>query len=146
MLTERVSVPVAPALRAVMSLRVLIGPREDRGETPGGRARRVPILGGSFEGPNIAGRVCAGGADEQVLRSDRVVEIDARYEIEVNDGAIISVRNRGIATRTFAHAAPVFLAPAGAHDWLNRNFFVSTVHEREGGGAVEVHVFAMEPA
>lgn len=134
----------APVLRFVIGLEVMIGAREDLGDTPRGRARRVPILGGTFHGPGMAGRVRSGGADEQIVRADRVVEIDARYEIETEDGAVIAVRNRGIATSAGAHARPVFTAPPGPYDWLNRTFFVSTVRQQEGGRAVDVHVFAVE--
>lgn len=69
---------------------------QELGETGKGSRRIVPITGGSFEGPNIKGTVVAGGYDWQLLRADGVVEIDARYLLQTNEGDLITVVNTGL--------------------------------------------------
>jgi Protein of unknown function (DUF3237) len=55
----------------------------------------VPITGGTFSGPQIAGRILPGGADSQFVEPDGLTFVDARYVIET-DGIRIGVRNQGI--------------------------------------------------
>ena len=45
-------------------------PTREIGRTPYGMRRRIPIIGGTFEGPRIRGRVLPGGADWQLQRAD----------------------------------------------------------------------------
>ena len=68
---------------------------QELGETPQGCRRIIGITGGRFSGAKLSGRVLAGGADWQVIRSDGVADLDARYTLETDDGALIYVRNRG---------------------------------------------------
>ena len=69
------AVPQAPKLTLAMTLRVQVGPPMELGEVPKGRRRIIPILGGTFEGPNIRGKVLAGGADWQIVRADGLAEL-----------------------------------------------------------------------
>ena len=71
-----------------------LAPTLNLGDSPLGERRMVPITGGSFEGPNIRGNVLPGGADRQLIRKDGVRQLDALYELQADDGAIITVRNR----------------------------------------------------
>jgi hypothetical protein len=66
------------------------------GESSHGLRRVVPITGGTFEGPNIRGRVLPIGADFQYVRPDGVLAVEARYTLETSDGVLIRVPNRGI--------------------------------------------------
>src|SRR5476651_18566 len=66
------------------------------GKTAKGIRKVVPITGGSFEGPNIKGKVVAGGYDWQLLRADDIVEIDARYMLQTDDGDLITLMNTGL--------------------------------------------------
>jgi hypothetical protein len=75
--------PQAPALQPpkltlAMTLRVEVGPPMELGEVPRGRRRIIPILGGTFEGPNIRRKVLPGGADWQIVRADGLAELDTR--------------------------------------------------------------------
>jgi hypothetical protein len=66
------------------------------GPTPYGERRIVQILGGRVEGPRLSGRILPGGADWQIIRSDGVADLTARYTIESDAGARIYVRSDGM--------------------------------------------------
>ncbi|WP_370206307.1 DUF3237 domain-containing protein [Pararhodobacter marinus] len=114
------------------------------GQTPLGRRQVIPIEpGGPFTGARISGRMI-GGFDWQIIRDDGVTEVEATYLLETDDGVRIECRNRGmrhaapeVAQRMMSGAevdpaeyyfrtTPVFYAPAGRYDWLNRSVFVCT--------------------
>ncbi|WP_163279680.1 DUF3237 family protein, partial [Enterobacter hormaechei] len=52
--------------------------------------------GGTVEGAGIRGRVLPGGADFQVIRPSGLTELQARYVIETQDGALVYVENNGL--------------------------------------------------
>ena len=74
----------------------------------GGR-RIIPIAGGEFSGPKLRGKVLPGGADWQVLRDDGVAELEARYTLRTDDGALIYVRNHALR-----HGPPEVMAALAA--------------------------------
>jgi hypothetical protein len=134
----------APQLEFVFEARVNVAPPIDLGETPRGRQRMIPILGGAVEGPKFRGQVLAGGADWQILRPDGVAELTARYVIRAEDGNQIAVVNRALRhappainarllagekvdpALVYFRGAPSFASASPAHDWLNRSVFVCT--------------------
>jgi len=66
------------------------------GMTPYGERRIINILGGRVDGARLSGRILPGGADWQIIRSDGVADLDARYTIETEAGARILVSSRGL--------------------------------------------------
>lgn len=86
----------APELEFICEARVTVDPPQDLGDVGKGGRRVVPITGGAFVGPHLRASVLAGGADWQVLRSDGVAELEARYTLHTDDGALIYVRNLGL--------------------------------------------------
>ena len=125
--------PAAPKTEFAFEALVDIGPTRMLGKGPLGERRIVPITGGSFEGPRLRGKVLAGGADRQLVRADGVTQLAATYELETEDGAVISVLNKvtsyqppGGAPR-YLFSALEFAAPEGPHDWLNKAVFVGTL-------------------
>ena len=136
------------ATRQVLAIRADIGRPVQIGASDQGVRRYIPITGGEFTGAEIRGRVLPGGADWQLERADGVTEIDAHYAIEADDGAIIIVRNRGIADRTgdapYVRTTPRFQAPVGTHDWLNRRLFVGTIVPARDFSHVMVSVFQVD--
>jgi hypothetical protein len=95
----------APELRFAFQAEVEIGAPLDFGETQNGHRRVIPILGGLVTGERLQGRVLPGGADWQILRPNGSAELDARYSIETDQGALIYVVNRGMR-----HGPPEVLA------------------------------------
>jgi hypothetical protein len=66
------------------------------GQTPYGERRIINILGGRVDGERLAGRILAGGADWQIIRTDGVAVLEARYTIETAAGARILVYSDGV--------------------------------------------------
>ena len=130
--TAQANDPVVPSLRLVFTARVQIDRLRVIGPIPGGEGRVVPITGGDFEGPNIRGKVMAGGADWQTVRPDGVTELAAHYGLETDDGAIIQVQNNVVIAPMgevrLARSTLRFSAPGGLHDWLNKRVFVGTIN------------------
>lgn len=137
-------------VQARVAAPVLVGP------TPAGLRRVVDILEGSFDGPLLRGAILPGGADWQIVRPDGVVELHARYLLRTHDGVLVQVNNRGLrhgpeeVLRRIAeggHAdpgeyyfrtTPVFEAPSGPYEWLNRNIFVATAVRASLGVTVRI--------
>ena len=125
--------PTPPELAFVYEARVDIGERRALGATPMGERFIIDILGGDFEGPLLRGRVLPGGADRQLLRPDGVKQLHAVYEMQTDDGAVLTIDNRVVIDETatpqrYARSVVAITAPAGPHAWLNRRVFVGTVH------------------
>jgi hypothetical protein len=85
-----------PKLAFIFAARVTVDAPLDLGDVGKGVRRIVPIIGGDFSGPRLRGEVLPGGADWQVLRSDGVAELEARYTLRTDDGALIYVRNHAL--------------------------------------------------
>ena len=66
------------------------------GRTPYGERRVIDIRGGRVSGDKLNGRILPGGADWQIIRSDGVADIRARYTIETDAGAHILVSSEGL--------------------------------------------------
>lgn len=142
---------MTPTAEFAFSAHVLLEPTTEIGRTPYGIRRRIPIIGGTFEGPRIRGRVLPGGADWQLQRADDYTLLAADYMIEAEDGAKIHVSNRGLtntrvkgASARYLRTVPEFEAPTGPHEWLNQSMFVGSLEAVTGGPpSVIVHVFRL---
>ncbi len=128
--------PVAPQLSLIWTAVVDIAPREDWGTTPKGQRYVVPILGGKvFSGPGIdglSGVVLPGGADRQLVTSDGFKTLDALYEMQMDDGSVLTVRNRVRIDETvvpdpYKMSVIDVTAPVGKLEWMNRRIFVGTL-------------------
>jgi hypothetical protein len=98
-----------PGLELIFAADVRVGAPLDLGDVGKGGRRIVPITGGEFSGPDIRGTVVPGGADWQILRSDGVSELEARYTLQTDDGTLVLVRN--LALR---HGPPEVMAALAA--------------------------------
>lgn len=110
----------------------------------------VAVVGGEISGPLLSGHVVPySGGDWPRIWDSGLVEFEAHYLLEADDGTPIYIHNRGIAwsspevlarleagedvapEETYCRITPRFEAPQGPHDWLNRTVFVG-VAERRG--------------
>ena len=44
----------------------------------------------------VNGKVCAFGADFQIIRPNELIELEAKYAFETDDGAVVYVENKGL--------------------------------------------------
>ena len=108
-------------LRHAFRLDVELRPAVEVGPTHAGMRRVIPITGGRFHGERIQGVILPGGADWNVIRPDGITHLWARYEIQADDGAVISVINEGIGRVTPEQMAHIFSChPAQVQDWYTR--------------------------
>jgi hypothetical protein len=147
----------APRLEFIFAARVTVDAPLDLGDVGKGHRRIVPITGGEFSGPNLRGTVLAGGADWQVIRGDGTAELDARYTLRTDDGALISVRNmalrhgppdvmaelaagRPVAPGSFYfRGATFFETGAKPYAWLTKHIIVCTGHREPALVKVEFY-------
>ena len=128
---------------------VTLAPATPVGDTPKGKRNRIPITGGTFQGPRIKGKVLAGGMDWQLIRADGFLEVYAEYMMQADDGALIHVVNSGLISMRpgtpYVRTTPVFEAPNGPHAWLNEAVFTGTIGAppKEAGPAVLIRVFKL---
>jgi hypothetical protein len=87
---------IPPKLAFAFSVRVIVGPIQDLGQTARGHRRIVDILGGTAEGPRFQGEILPGGADWQIVRADGTIEVVARYTIRSRSDALVYVQNDGL--------------------------------------------------
>ena len=131
-----------PELEHVADLVVRIGAPIEIGRIAGNLRRVIPIAGGEIFGPRIHGKVLPGGADYQVMRSDGVTDLHARYVIETEDGQLIYVENSGVRygppeliekirrgeavdpTLIYFRSTPRFETAAPGYEWLMQNVFI----------------------
>jgi len=127
---------VLPRTELVYEALFDLAPTLQLGASPFGERRIVPITGGRFEGPGLRGKVMPGGADRQLVRSDGAVNLDAVYELETDDGVVLSVRNRVLSRQPkeppnaprYAFSTIDIVAPDGKYGWLNDWVYVGTLH------------------
>ena len=147
-------------LELLLRAEITLAPAQELGDSPLGRRRIIPITGGTFRGERLSGRVLPGGADWQVIRSDGVAELDARYTLETEDKALIYVRNFGyrhgpaeVIQRLAAgepvdpalyymRTTPRFETGAERYRWLNRIICVASGARRKA--AVELDVYEVK--
>ena len=149
-----------PGFDWIGTVEVAVGPPQQVGPVRGGERLIIPILGGRIEGPRLAGEVLPGGADFQLLVTDDLAELDARYVLETDGGDLIYVTNHALRTGPaelmarlrrgesvdpadiYFRCAPRFRAVAGRWEWLNSRLFVGTGERHPG--EVRLDVFAVE--
>jgi len=140
--------PQPPKLSLAMTLTVQVGPPTELGEVPRGRRRIIPILGGTFEGPGVRGKVVPGGADWQIVRADGLAELDTRYLLQTDAGSLVYIQNAGIRhappdvtkkllagqpvdpSQVYFKTVPTFETSAPELQWLTRSIFVGTGERR----------------
>ncbi len=134
-----------------------VPPPLDLGETPFGRRRIARVVGGTFEGPKIKGRVLDGGGDWLLLRRDGVLQLDVRIALETDDKQHIYMTYRGyrhgpkdVIERVnkgeavdpslyYFRSTPYFETGSDKYAWLNGICAVAT-GTRQASGPV-YHVF-----
>jgi Protein of unknown function (DUF3237) len=116
---------------------------------------------GTIEGPLLRGRVIPmSGGDFPLVRADGVIDFDARYLLEAEDGTVIYMQNRGfrwamtpeIAEKMsrdepvahedyYMRVLPKFDVPEGPHAWMGKHVFIGVAEKVPG--ANRIHYFVV---
>jgi hypothetical protein len=146
--------PPAPSCVPLWHAAVDIGEREPLGRSPLGERWIVPILGGPFWGAPgheaLCGVVRPGGADRQLQLAEGHRRLHALYELQVDDGTVLTVLNQVTIDETrsgerYAIGHLEVTAPAGPHEWLNHRKIVGTLQVlRPERSAVLIRTFVVE--
>lgn len=133
-----------PSLEFIFEAKVTLDTVQELGITTYGKRRIIPITGGSFEGPNIKGSIVPGGADWQTVRADGTADLEARYTLKTDDGALIYIQNRGIRhakpevlkrmargekvdpSEYYMRTSATFEVAEGKYNWLTKTVIIST--------------------
>ena len=143
--------------RFVFTITVEIGDVTTAGETGHGVRRIIPITGGTVKGEGINGKVCAFGADFQVIRPNELIELEAKYAFETDDGAVVYIENKGIRfgpvellqklkrgepvdpRLIYFRTAPKFETGSEKYRWLMENLFIGSAARHADRVVIDVH-------
>lgn len=146
-----------PALEFVAEVSAIVAAPVVVGTGPLGERRMVPVLGGRVDGPRMAGEILPGGADYQLIRSDGVAEIEARYVVRLDGGGLVYVVNTGLRhaapddmarllrgervppERVYFRTAPRFETDVPGFGWLARSLFVGFGERDPEAVRVRIH-------
>ena len=145
------------ATRYVFTITARIGAVTSAGQSEAGERRIIPIVGGEVRGKDLNGKVSAFGADYQIVRRDGSIELEAKYALESDDGAVIYVENRGIRTgppeliarlnrgeavdpaQIYFRTVPKFETGSARYRWLMQSLFVASAARHVDRIVVDVH-------
>jgi hypothetical protein len=149
--------PFQPVLEHAFSISIeLTGFRQVEPTALGDTRAAIYAASGEITGPKLNGRVVPmSGGDFPLVRPNGVIDFDARYLLEADDGTIIYMQNRGfrwartpeIAARMsrnepadpseyYMRVSPKFDAPAGPHEWLTKHMFVGVAEKLPGANFI----------
>jgi hypothetical protein len=125
--------------RPLMLLRLTTSATEEMGSTQHGKLSIFPVIGGSFEGERLRGKVLAGGADWVTAVADGTFELDLRVTLETDDGALIHMTFTGVRNDAshYFRTLPRFETAEPRYAFLNRLLAVGIGEIRPEG---PVHV------
>ncbi|MBL4890383.1 MAG: DUF3237 domain-containing protein [Rhizobiaceae bacterium] len=115
----------APVLEHFCDLSVQLAPIVEMGEGRGGKRRIIPIIGGEVTGEKINGKVMNIGADWQTIFPDGLAQLDTRYAIRTDDGAVIEIINFG-----YRHGPPEVIAVIARGEDVPLNQYYMRTHAR----------------
>jgi hypothetical protein len=143
--------------RYVFTITAQIGEVTSAGDIGTGVRRIIPITGGEVRGEHVNGKVCAFGADFQIIRPNELIELEAKYAFETDDGAVIYVENRGIRfgpiellqrlkrgepvdpRLIYFRTVPKFETGSEKYRWLMQSLFIGSAARHADRVVVEVH-------
>ena len=148
-----------PALqtRYVFTVTAHVGGVTSAGDIGTGVRRIIPITGGEVKGKDVNGKVCAFGADFQIIRPNELIELEAKYAFETDAGAVIYVENKGIRfgpiellqklkrgepvdpKLIYFRTVPKFETGAARYRWLMESLFIGSAARHADRVVIEVH-------
>jgi hypothetical protein len=140
----------------VFTITATIGSVTSAGDVGHGVRRIIPITGGEVRG-DINGMVCAFGADFQIIRPNELIELEAKYAFETDDGAVVYVENKGIRfgpiellqrlkrgelvdpRLIYFRTVPKFETGSEKYRWLMQNLFIGSAARHADRVVIDVH-------
>src|ERR1700739_3567149 len=140
----------------VFTITAHIDPVVSAGDVGHGVRRIVPIIGGEVRG-QVNGKVCPFGADFQIIRPNELIELEAKYALETDDGAVIYVENKGLRygpidlllqlkrgvpvdpSLIYFRTVPKFETGAEKYRWLTERLFRGPPPRHADRVVVDVH-------
>jgi hypothetical protein len=140
----------------VFTITANIGEVTTAGDIGHGVRRIIPIIGGEVRG-DIHGKVLAFGADFQIIRPNELIELEAKYAFETDDGATVYVENKGIRfgpvdllqklkrgepvdpNLIYFRTVPKFETGHANYRWLMENLFVASAARHTDRVVIDVH-------
>jgi len=128
------------------------------GDVGHGVRRVIPITGGEVRGEKVNGKVLPFGADFQIIRPNELIDLEARYAFETDDGAVVCVENRGIRfgpvdllqklkrgepvdpKLIYFRTVPKFETGHENYRWLMEHIFVATAARHADRVVIDVHM------
>jgi hypothetical protein len=141
----------------VFTITAHIGGVTSAGDVGYGVRRIIPVIGGDVRGENLNGKVCPFGADFQIIRPNELIELEAKYAIETDDGAVIYVENKGLRfgpielllqlkrgepvdpRLIYFRTVPKFETGAEKYRWLMQSLFIGSAARHADRVVVDVH-------
>ena len=141
----------------VFTITAHIGGVTSAGDIGHGVRRIIPVIGGEVRGARINGNVCAFGADYQIIRPSELIELEAKYAFETDDGAVVYVENKGIRfgpidllqklkrgeqvdpKLIYFRTVPKFETGSEKYRWLMENLFIGSAARHPDRVVLDVH-------
>ena len=150
---------MAPTLETkyVFTLTVRIADVTTAGDIGHGIRRIIPITGGEVRGEKVNGKVLPFGADFQIIRPNELIELEAKYAFETDDGAVVYIENTGIRfgplellarlkrgepvdpKLIYFRTVPKFETGAEKYRWLMEHIFVGSAARHADRVVIDVH-------
>ena len=144
--------------RYVFTVTAEIAEATTAGDIGHGVRRIIPITGGEVRGERVNGKVLPFGADFQIIRPNELIDLEARYAFETDDGAVVYVENRGIRfgpvdlleklkrgepvdpKLIYFRTLPKFETGAAKYRWLVQHIFVASAARHADRVVIDVHM------
>ncbi|MCC8955055.1 DUF3237 domain-containing protein [Bradyrhizobium sp. Pear77] len=143
--------------RYVFTITARIAEVTSAGDIGTGVRRIIPIIGGEVRGETVNGKVLPFGADFQIIRPSELIELEAKYAFETDDGAVIYVENKGIRfgpvdlleklkrgepvdpKLIYFRTVPKFETGAEKYRWLMEHIFIGSAARHADRVVIDVH-------
>jgi hypothetical protein len=144
------------ATKYVFTITAHIGGVTSAGDIGTGVRRIIPITGGEVRG-DITGKVCPFGADFQIIRPNELIELEAKYAFETDDGAVVYVENKGLRfgpiellqqlkrgepvdpKLIYFRTVPKFETGSEKYRWLMEHLFIGSAARHADRVVIDVH-------
>src|ERR1700748_2570626 len=127
------------------------------GDLGHGVRRIIPIIGGEVKGEKVNGKELPFGADFQIIPPTELIDLEARYAFETDDGAVVYVENKGIRfgpiellqklkrgepvdpKLIYFRTVPRFETGSEKYRWVMEHLFVGSAARHRDRVVIDVH-------